>query len=68
MDCCTDEKFITARQAIQGLTKIIESTEKYNEKIKQELNSLDFSKYKENQQRLLKKDVAATLKLLWKKT
>jgi len=67
LNCCVDEKFITARQAIQGLARVIEATDSYNDKIKHGLNSLDFSKYKENQQSLLKKDVAAILKLLDKK-
>jgi hypothetical protein len=67
LNCCTDEKFITARQTIQGLSCIIEATHIYDERIKQGLNSLDFSKYKENQQKLLKKDVAAIQKLLEKK-
>jgi hypothetical protein len=31
--CCTNEKFITARQAIQGLSSILEATNKHNEKI-----------------------------------
>jgi hypothetical protein len=66
LNCCMDEKFITARQTIQGLADIIEATHSYDERIKQGLNSLDFSKYKENQQRLLKKDVAAIQKLLEK--
>ena len=67
LDCCMDEKFITARQTIQGLASIIEATHVYDERIKQRLNSLDFSKYKENQQKLLKKDTAAIQKLLEKK-
>lgn len=62
LSCCTDEKFITARQAIQGLTNILNATKLYDEKIKQHLTNLPLSKYKENQQKLLKKDVGNALK------
>lgn len=62
--CCTDEKFITARQTIQALAVIIKATDKYNVTISKGLAGLDFSKYKENQQSLLKRDVAAVQKLL----
>ncbi len=61
LKCCTDEKFITARQAIQGLAKIIAATNKYNGKIKQALCSITFTQYKDNQQKLLKKDVESIL-------
>ncbi len=67
LDCCLDEKFVTARQAIQGFASVIEATDRHNDRIKQGLNSLDFAKYKEHQQRLLKKDVATILGLLDKK-
>jgi len=66
MSCCNDEKFITARQTIQGLGTIMQSTDKYNEPIKQALANLQFTQYKDNQQKLLKKDVAATLKVIKK--
>jgi hypothetical protein len=65
--CCTDEKFITARQAIQGLVHVVEATDAYNERITQALSSLKLEKYKENQQKLLKKDVSAILQNLDKK-
>ncbi len=65
--CCNDEKFITARQTIQGLETIIKSTDKYNDAIKQALTKLEFSQYKDNQQRLLKKDAENTLKAIKKK-
>ena len=64
LDCCGDEKFITARQAIQGLASIIKIDSRYNQKIKQRLSSLQLDKYKENQQKLLSKDVTAILKLI----
>ena len=66
MACCGDEKFITARQTIQGLGTIMQSTDRYNDSIKQALANLQFSQYKDNQQKLLKKDVAATLKVIKK--
>jgi hypothetical protein len=62
--CCTDEKFITARQTIQALAVIIKAADKYNATIAKGLAGLDFSKYKENQQSLLKRDVATIQKLL----
>jgi hypothetical protein len=64
LNCCLDEKFITARQATQGLAEIIKATEEYNEKIKQKLEGISLTKYPENQQRLLTKDVANILKLI----
>ncbi len=66
MACCNDEKFITARQTIQGLGTIMQSTDRYNESIKQALVNLQFTQYKDNQQKLLKKDVASTLKTIKK--
>jgi hypothetical protein len=64
--CCNDEKFITARQTIQALGEVAKATNKYNQAIGEGLAGLDFSKYRENQQSLLKRDVAATQKLLAK--
>ena len=66
MACCNDEKFITARQTIQGLGTIIQSTDRYNESIKAALTNLQFSQYKDNQRKLLIKDVATTLKFIKK--
>jgi hypothetical protein len=68
MGCCADEKFITARQAIQGLANVLDATDKYNNQIKQHLSMLQFSQYKENQQKLLTKDVANIIKLMEKKS
>jgi hypothetical protein len=62
--CCNDEKFITARQAIQGLETIVKATDKFNNEIKQSLASLQFSQYKENQQKLVNKDVSNVLKTI----
>jgi hypothetical protein len=66
MACCGDEKFITARQTIQGLATITQSTDRYNESIKAALTNLQFSQYKDNQRKLLIKDVAAALKFIKK--
>jgi len=62
--CCLDEKFITARQTIQVLAVISKATDKYNATFAKVLAELDLSKYKENQQSLLKRDIAAVQKLL----
>jgi hypothetical protein len=64
--CCTDEKFITSRQAIQGLVTIIAATDKYNDEIERRLVALDLRMYKETQQELLRKDIASVLKLIKK--
>jgi hypothetical protein len=44
--------------------KIVVSTRAYNKTIANHISSLDISKYKENQQSLLKKDIAAIQKRL----
>jgi hypothetical protein len=62
--CCNDEKFITSRQAIQGLASIIAATGRYNNEFKKRLDTLRLGQYKENQQKLLKKDVATVLKAI----
>jgi hypothetical protein len=64
MSCCNDEKFITARQTVQGLEVILKATDRYDEKIKQNLTSLSLSQYKENQQKLLNKDKDKILKII----
>jgi hypothetical protein len=63
LSCCVDEKFITARQAIQGLAHIVKATDIYNAQIRQSLRGLKFEQYKENQQKLLAKDIAEVLKI-----
>lgn len=68
LSCCLDEKFITARQAIQGLANIIAGTSTYNDKIKESMTQLPLEKYKANQQKLLKKDAANILKIIESKT
>jgi hypothetical protein len=62
--CCSDEKFITARQAIQGLAVVLNTTDEYDNEIKQSLVHLPLSQYKENQQKLLNKDISNMLKII----
>ena len=64
LSCCLDEKFITARQAVQGLVNIIAATSKYNPKIRENLTHYPLKKYKANQQKLLQKDIANILEIL----
>jgi hypothetical protein len=64
LGCCNDEKFITARQTIQGLEIILKATDKFNDEIKQSLANLPLSQYKENQQKLLNKDISNILKII----
>jgi hypothetical protein len=68
LSCCSDEKFITARQAIQGLANIVDATNQYNDAIKQKLSSLSLAQYKENQQKLLNKDIANIQKIIERKS
>jgi hypothetical protein len=62
--CCTDEKFITSRQAIQGLETIMVATDVYNKEFRERLLAIELGQYKENQQKLLRKDIANVLKTL----
>jgi hypothetical protein len=64
MRCCNDEKFITARQAIQSLETIARATERYDKDIRQGLADLVLQRYKENQQRLLAKDMSNIFEIL----
>jgi hypothetical protein len=64
LSCCNDEKFITARQAIQGFESILKTTIKFDNEIKQGLANLKLSQYKENQQKLINKDLSRILKII----
>jgi hypothetical protein len=64
LSCCNDEKFITARQAIQGLAVILKATDKFDAEIGQSLSNFRSSQYKDNQQKLVNKDVVNILKVL----
>jgi hypothetical protein len=68
LSCCLDEKFIAARQAIQGLETIIGATSNFNTRIKEALTHLSLDKYKANQQKLLNKDIVKVLKIIEGKT
>ncbi|MBN1618839.1 SufBD protein [Candidatus Dojkabacteria bacterium] len=52
-----DEKFITSRQCIQSLVKIIPYKKSLLKKIEEKLKQLDYSSFKESQKNLIKKDV-----------
>jgi hypothetical protein len=67
LSCCTDEKFITARQAIRGLANVLQATSAFDKKIEQNLTKLSLAQYKENQQKLLTKDIATVLKIIQKR-
>jgi hypothetical protein len=66
LKCCLDEKFITARQAIQGLSNIVKSTDRHNKKILTYLKQMSLSKYQDNQRKLLEKDRTNIIKILEK--
>lgn len=55
---CTDVKFVTSRQAIQGLVTITQSTARYDKKIQRTLERLSLAKYNAGQQKLLRKDMS----------
>lgn len=58
---CDDEKFITARQCIQGLNKIIAATTGYRKEIVAALTGLELDKRKDTQKGLLRRDIAEVL-------
>ena len=64
LNCCNDEKFITARQTIQALETILKATDKFNSEIKEKLISLQLEQYKKTQQKLLNKDKFRILQLI----
>ena len=64
LSCCNDEKFITARQAIQGLSAILKATNGFDNEIKQCLVNLRLSQYKGNQQNLINKDILNIIEII----
>ncbi len=68
LGCCSDEKFITARQAIQGLASVIAATDAYSDRIRLHLENFISEKYPENQQKLLKKDVLRIMEAINKQS
>ena len=65
--CCGDEKFITSRQAIQGLQKIVDATEAYREDIIKALTAIQLAGRKDSQKGLLLLDIAEVLTALYKR-
>ncbi len=55
---CTDEKFVTSRQAVQGLVTVTQSTDRYDKRIQSALDGLSLGRYNAGQQRLLRKDLS----------
>jgi len=64
---CDDEKFITARQCIQGLNQIIDWTGQYDAAIVTALTGLDLDKRKDSQKTLLRLDSLEVLGRLYRK-
>ena len=58
---CDDEKFITARQCIQGLNRICDYTTKYKNEIVDMLLRVDLDKRKDTQKSLLLMDIIEVL-------
>lgn len=65
LEHCDDEKFITARQCIQGLNKIISQTNQYRKEIIARLIGIDFEKRKDTQKYLLLLDTVEALGKLY---
>ncbi len=65
LEHCDDEKFVTARQCIQGLNRIIRQTNQYREEIIDKLIGLDLEKRKDTQKGLLLLDTVEVLGKLY---
>lgn len=59
--CVSDEKPITARQCIKVLPTIVKYKPGLKDRVVNALQSVDLSKYKENMQALILKDIRQTL-------
>lgn len=57
LSCCDDEKFITARQAIQGLKNLVIFKSELHSKIANFLMNIDVLKRKDSQRKLLLMDI-----------
>jgi hypothetical protein len=66
LEHCDDEKFVTARQSIQGLLKIIGHAGKSRGKIIGALTHIDLGKRKDTQRGLLLLDIAEVLGELYR--
>lgn len=62
---CQDEKFITSRQCIQGLIKIVDHTQKYRKEILDVLLGIDLESKKDTQTGLLLLDIVEVLDELY---
>jgi hypothetical protein len=62
---CEDKKYITARQCIQGLRKIIGHTQKYRQEIIDALLKIDLETKKDPQMGLLLMDIVEVLEELY---
>lgn len=58
------KNYITDRQTLQSLAKVVSATNVYNQTIREHVAALDLSKYKTNQQSLLKKRHSRPVKKL----
>jgi hypothetical protein len=65
LEHCDDEKFVTSRQCIQGLQKIIAHTQKHRHEIVDKLLAIQLEGKKETQQGLLLLDIADVLGILY---
>lgn len=65
---CDDEKFITARQCIQGLHKVLEHSTMYRDQIVNALVKIDIGKRKDTQQSLMLLDIIGVLKKIYDET
>jgi hypothetical protein len=63
---CTDEKFITARQCIQGLCKIVPYHPTCYQAVIQCLTAIDLMQRKDTQRKLLLLDILSVLRLIHK--
>lgn len=65
---CDDEKFITARQCIQGLHKVLEHSTMYRDQIVNALVKIDLGKRKDTQQGLMLLDIIGVLEKIYDET
>jgi hypothetical protein len=65
LEHCDDEKFVTSRQCIQGLQKIIAHTQKHRHEIVDKLLAIQLEGKKETQQWLLLLDIEDVLGILY---
>lgn len=64
LSCCNNEKFITARQAIQELAAILKAIDRFDREIKESLANLRLSQFEGNQKNHISKDILNILKII----